>query len=100
MGRPAEKWPTYALENLESAVDRLKKLEAAAKSAQDALLAGHALEASNRMGDVRVMALECVDDLVRARIGKYTQQEKAPRWKRPEEQAATAVTQVMATRRP
>lgn len=100
MGRPAEKWPTYALENLEAAVDRLKELEKKAKGAQDALVAGKALEASSQMGDVRVMALECVDDLVRARIGKYKQQEKAPQWNRPEVKAAEAVTQVVTARRP
>ncbi len=98
MGRPAEKWPTYALENLEATVDRLKELERAARAAQDALVAGNALSASSQMADVRVMALECVDHLVRARIGKYTQQEKAQRWQRPE-QTAAAVTQVIASRR-
>lgn len=98
MGRPAERWPTKALDTLERTVDRLKGLEKAAKAAQDALVAGNALAASGQMGDVRVMALECVDDLVRARIGKY-QQNEAQRWQRPEQAAAVAVTQVVAARR-
>lgn len=98
MGRPAAKWPTYALENLEASVDRLKELERLARHVQDAIVTGDTSAALLDLSDVRVMALECVDNLVRARIGKYQQQEKAPRWK-PEAQATQAVTQAMATRR-
>lgn len=101
MGRPAEKWPTYALENLEKSVDRLRELEAKASQVQDAIVAGDALVALRELSDVRVMALECVDHLVRSRIGKYQQQEKAQRWNRPaDDKAAQVVTQVVATRRP
>ena len=102
MGRPAERWPTKALGALELTVDRLKELEKAAKAAQDALVAGNTLAASGQMGDVRVMAMKCVGDLVNARIGKY-EQEKAQQWQRAaasEEKAAEAVTRVMAARRP
>lgn len=101
MARPAEKWPTYAMENLEDSLYRLKQLERRADAAQDAILAGNDAVALKALSDARVLALECVDNLVRSRIGKYQQQEKgAPRWKRPmEEEAAHSVTQVMATRR-
>lgn len=101
MGRPAEKWPTYALENLEDSLYRLKQLERKADAVQDAILLGDDAAALKGLSDVRVMALECVDNLVRARIGKYQQQERSPKWQRPaEDKAAEAVTQVMATRRP
>lgn len=99
MGRPAERWPVYALENLEASVDRLKELERKASQVQDAIVLGDVIAALRNLSDVRVMALECVDDLVRARIGKYKQQERPSQWKRPEDQAVNAVTQVVATRR-
>lgn len=102
MGRPAGKWPTYALENLEASVDGLKELERKARQVQDAIVLGNTAEALRDLGDVRVMALKCVDNLVRARIGKYQQQEKAAQWNKPaatEDKAAEAVMQVMAVRR-
>jgi hypothetical protein len=98
--RPAEKWPTYALENLEDSLYRLKQLERKADAIQDAILAGNDAAALKDLSDVRVLALECVDNLVRSRIGKYQQQERPRRWKRPmEEQSTQATSQVMATRR-
>lgn len=100
MGRPLKKWPDYALSTLEATVDELKELERKAKAAQDALVAGNALEASSQMGDVRVAALRCVANLANAKIGKYEQQEKAQQWNRPEIKAAAAVAQVVASRRP
>ncbi len=101
MGRPAEKWPTYALENLEDSLYRLKQLERKANAIQDAILVGDDAAALKDLSDVRVLALECVENLVRSRIGKYQQQEKAPRWNKPAtDQTAQAVAQVMATRRP
>lgn len=105
MKRPAEKWPTYALENLENSLYRLKQLEQKASQAQDAIVLGDSVGALRDLSDVRVMALECADELMRARIGKYKQQEdasrKAPReWNRStEEKAVQAVEQMMATRR-
>lgn len=102
MGRPLGKWPTYALENLEATVDGLKELERKAKAIQDAIVLGNSAEALRDLSDVRVMALECVDHLVRARIGKYQQREQASQWSKPaavEDKAAAAVTQVMAIRR-
>jgi hypothetical protein len=102
MGRPAEKWPTYALENLEDSLYRLKELERKASAVQDAIVLGDVPAALRDLSDVRVLALECVENLVRSRIGKYKQQEKASqKWNRStEEKAAQAVNQVMATRRP
>lgn len=101
MGRPAEKWPHYALENLEDSVYRLKQLESLASQVQDAIVLGDAVKALRDLSDVRVLALECVDNLVRSRIGKYKQQEAASQWNRPgEEKATREVTQVIATRRP
>ena len=41
MGRPAERWPTYALENLEKTLYELKQLERVLDSAQDAILLGN-----------------------------------------------------------
>jgi hypothetical protein len=100
MGRPAEKWPTYALENLEDSVYRLKELERKLNAAQDAVLSGNDAVALKDLSDARVLALECVDNLVRSRIGKYQQQEKTPRWTRPaEEKAMETVAQVVAIRR-
>jgi len=99
MGRPAERWPTKALETLEATVDALKLIEATAKAAQDTLVAGNALAASSSLGDVRVMALEAMSDLLRARIGKYQQQEKTSRWQGQERRAAST-TQETAARRP
>ena len=101
MGRPAGKWPHYALENLEDSLYRLKQLERKASQVQDAIVLGDAASALRDLSDVRVLALECVENLVRSRIGKYQQQEIAPKWTRPtEEQATQAISQVMATRRP
>lgn len=102
MGRPAEKWPTYALENLEDSLYRLKEIERKASKVQDAIVLGDTTAALRDLSDVRVLALECVENLVRSRIGKYKQQEKAqeqPRWNQSEDQAAQAITQVLATRR-
>lgn len=101
MGRPAGKWPTYALENLEATVDSLKELEEKAELIQDAIVLGDKVTALRELSDVRVLALECVDHLVRSRIGKYRQQEKAPQWnKRTADQTAQAVAEVLAIRRP
>lgn len=109
MGRPAEKWPTYALENLEDSLYKLKQLEEKAEQVQDAIVLGDDLLALRELSDVRVLALECVENLVRSRIGKYKQQEKATRssqterssWNKPTaDQTAQAVAQVVATRRP
>jgi hypothetical protein len=101
MGRPAKKWPHFALENLEDSVYRLKELERKASAVQDAIVLGDAVSALRDLSDVRVLALECVDNLVRARIGKYRQQDeqKEPQWTRADDQAAQAITQVLATRR-
>lgn len=96
MGRP-KKWPTYALESLERTVDELKELEAAAKAAQDSLLAGNTLAASSQIAECRVMALKCARNLLDARIGKFEQQEKGTRWNQ-SERTAEAVAQVIATR--
>lgn len=100
MGRPAERWPTYALENLEDSLYRLKQLERKANSVQDAILVGDDAAALKDLSDVRVLALECVENLVRSRIGKYKQQEKAPRWEKPaSDQTVQAVQQVVNSRR-
>jgi len=101
MGRPAEKWPTYALENLEDSLFKLKQLEKKASEVQDAIVLGNDATALRELSDVRVLALECVENLVRSRIGKYKQQEKAPRWsKSTDDRATQAVAQVAAIRRP
>lgn len=101
MGRSAEKWPTYALENLEDSLFRLKQLERKLNTAQDAIVTDDDAVALKSLSDALVLALECVENLVRSRIGKYQQQEKAPRWNKPAaDQATQAVAQVMATRRP
>lgn len=103
MGRPAEKWPHFALQNLEDSLYELKQLERKASQAQDAIVKGDIAVALRDLSDVRVMALEVVDNLVRARIGKYRQQEqqdKAAQWNRSEERAVQAITQAVATRRP
>lgn len=103
MGRPAGKWPAYALENLEDSLYRLKELERKASHIQDAIVLGNTAEALRDLSDVRVMALECVDNLVRARIGKYQQQEKSARWNRPagtQDTATEAVTRAVAIRQP
>jgi hypothetical protein len=87
MGRPAEKWPTYALENLEDSLFKLKQADAALVKAQDALLAGDDLAVLRALSDARVLGLETVDNLVRSRIGKYKQQERATaQWNRPAEE--------------
>jgi hypothetical protein len=100
MGRLTEKWPHYALENLEDSLYRLKELERKLSAAQDAIVLGSDAVALKDLSDARVLALECVDNLVRSRIGKYQQQEKTPRWTRPEDaQAMEAVAQVVAIRR-
>lgn len=100
MGRPAGKWPTYALENLEDSLYRLRQLERKASAVQDAMLAGDDAAAIKELSDVRVLALQCVENLVRSRIGKYQQQETAPRWQQPAtDQATQAVEQVVAIRR-
>jgi hypothetical protein len=100
MGRPTEKWPHYALENLEDSLHRLKELERKLNAAQDAIVLGDDVLALKDLSDARVLALECVDNLVRSRIGKYQQQEKTPRWTRPaEEKAMETVAQVVAIRR-
>lgn len=99
MKRAAEKWPTYALENLEDSLYRLKELERKASSAQDAIVLGDAVAALRNLSDVRVLALECVENLVRSRIGKYKQQEATPRWQATDATTAQAVEQVLATRR-
>jgi predicted RNase H-like nuclease len=95
MGRPAEKWPTYALENLEDSLHKLKQADAALVKAQDALLAGDDLAVLRALSDARVLGLETVDNLVRSRIGKYKQQERPAQWKRPAEEETAK-----ATRRP
>lgn len=101
MGRPAEKWPTYALENLEDSLYKLKQLEQKAEQVQDAIVLGDDVMALRELSDVRVLALECVENLVRSRIGKYKQQEKASQWNKPAtDQTAQAVAQVVASRRP
>lgn len=106
MGKnPAGKWPHYALENLEDSLYRLKELERKASRVQDAVVLGDAVTALRDLSDVRVLALEVVDNLVRSRIGKYKQQETpqgkaSPAWNATtDEQAAQAIAQVMATRR-
>lgn len=100
MGKPVGKWPTYALENLEATVDGLKELEDKASQVQDAIVLGDALTALRELSDLRVKALKCVEHLVRAKIGKYEQQERSPQWKRPAADKATeAVAKVVATRR-
>lgn len=98
MGRPAEKWPTYALENLEDSLYKLKQLERKASEAEDAIVLGDDLAALRGLSDVRMLALECVENLVRSRIGKYKQQEKSPQWNKPTS-TDQAVQQVMAARR-
>lgn len=100
MGRPAERWPTYALENLDATLDKLKELEKKASQVEDAIVLGNGLVALRQLSDVRVMALECVENLVRSRIGKYKQQEKKAKWSNSSaDQTAQAVAQVVATRR-
>jgi hypothetical protein len=85
---------------LEDSVYRLKELERKLNAAQDAVLSGNDAVALKDLSDARVLALECVDNLVRSRIGKYQQQEKTPRWTRPaEEKAMETVAQVVAIRR-
>lgn len=104
MGRSHERWPSKALAEWEKTVDELKELERKARAIQDALVLGNTAEALRDLSDVRVMALECVSNLVRARIGKYEQQQKeAPRWNQPEtieKKSTEAVVQVMTLRRP
>lgn len=84
-------------------MDGLKELERKTKAIQDAIVLGDTVTAMRDLSDVRVKALECVDHLVRARIGKYQQREKATAWNRPavneDKTAAQAVTQVMTLRR-
>lgn len=100
MGRPAEKWPTYALENLEDSLHKLKQLERMAAAVEDAIVLGEDLAALRGLSDVRVLALECVENLVRSRIGKYQQQQRKPKWSNSAtDQATQEVVQVMATRR-
>lgn len=99
MGRPAGKWPHYALENLEDSVYRLKQLESLASKAQDAIMLGDAATAQKHLGDVRAEALKCVDNLMRSRSGNYQQQEKASQWRPAEEKTAEAVARVVAIRR-
>jgi hypothetical protein len=101
MGRPAKKWPHFALQQLENTVVRLKELERKTSKAQDAIVLGDATTAMRDLSDVRVMALECVAELVRSRIGKYEQEGKASQsWTQTtDEQSVQAVEQVMATRR-
>lgn len=100
MGRPAEKWPTYALENLEDSLYKLKQLEQKASAVQEAIVLGDDAMALLGLSDVRVLALECVENLVRSRIGKYKQQEKAPKWQKPAaDQVTRAIEQVVAIRR-
>lgn len=101
MGRKHEPWPSKALGELERTVDGLKALERKTKAIQDSIVLGNMAEAMRDLSDVRVMALECVSNLVQARIGKY-QQEQTSQWSKPvvsEDKAVAAVTQVMATRR-
>lgn len=97
MGRPAEKWPTYALENLEDSLHKLKQLERKASEVEDAIVLGEDVVAMRALSDVRVLALECVENLVRSRIGKYKQQERPAQWNN--SSTDQAVQQVMATRR-
>lgn len=102
MGRPHGKWPTYALGSLERTVDELKELERAARAIQDSIVSGDSAAALRDLSDVRVMALQCVDNLVQARIGKYQQQGQAAQWSKPvatEDKVTQTVAQVMATRR-
>lgn len=99
MGRPAKKWPTYALENLEDSVYRLKQLEVLASMAQEAIAVGDAAMAQKHLGNVRAEALKCVDNLMRSRTGNYQQQETAPQWRPVEEKTAEAVARVVAIRR-
>jgi hypothetical protein len=101
MGRPAGKWPTYALGALEKTVDELKELERKVSAAQDAIVLGDDAVALRDLSDARVLALKCVGNLVESRIGNYQKQEIAPEWNRPtDKQAARAVAQVVAARRP
>lgn len=97
MGKPVGKWPTYALENLEDSKYRLKQLLKLAEQIQNAIVTGDDLTALRDLSDVRALAFESLDNLVRAETGNYQQQEKAPKWKRPE--ATEIVAKVVATRR-
>lgn len=98
MGKPVERWPTYAKENAEDSIYRLKQLEKLAAQIQDAIVLGDAPVALRDLSEVRVLALQCVDNLVRAQLGKYQQQERQPQWSRPEA-TQEAVAKVVATRR-
>lgn len=101
MGRPAERWPTYALENLEDSLYKLRELEKKASIVEDAIMLGDDLRALRELSDVRVLALECVENLVRSRIGKYKQQQRERKWSRPSaDPTAQAVAEVIAIRRP
>ena len=105
MGRKHEPWPSKALGELDATVDALKALERQLRQAQDAIVLGNDAEALRDLSDGRVMALECVSNLVRARIGKYEQQPpaqgQASQWSKPaaEDKEVQAVARVVATRR-
>jgi hypothetical protein len=96
MGRPAGKWPHYALENLEDSVYRLKKIERVLAQAMEAIEDAATLRA---LSDARVQTLECVDTLMRSRTGNYKQQEAAPQWQPVDDKTAEAVARVVAIRR-
>lgn len=101
MGQRPRKWPTYALAELEKTLVTLKQLEKKASTVEDAIVLGNDLVALRELSDVRVLALECVANLVSSRIGKYEQEGEARQWNKPTaDQTAQAVAQVVASRRP
>lgn len=100
MGRPPKKWPTFALENLEDSLFKLKELEAKADAAEVAVVMGDNVVAMRELSEIRSLALKCLENLVRSRAGEYEQQQREPKWSKPtNDQTAKAVQRVMATRR-
>jgi hypothetical protein len=65
------RWPNYALWALEDALTKLSAIEASARTVQTAARDGNPLQVIIMAGDIRTMARDTKELLVRAKAGEY-----------------------------
>lgn len=87
MGRILQRWPTYALGELEETLFLLNAMEKDARRVQVAIAEGKTTEAMLALSDVRVRTKQCIECLVRAKTGNYIKEQK---WQSTIEQPAHA----------
>lgn len=69
--RKPKKWPSYALEALETSLILLAEIEGLSREAQRAAKENDRLQAVIINGDIRERAARAREHLVRAKIGEY-----------------------------